>query len=331
MNTLTRLAILTTASFSLFLPACSSTPRTTESTSRPTASATTADPILEPESLAAELARTDSPVRILDVRSDADYAASRVKGAQRIDFRSWSDAVKSKGGELDEAAWSTRIGALGIDSSTRVLIYDSGGMTYAASTWFILQHFSLNNLRIVNGGFPQIKAAAPQLIEDAANSPTPGILAGPSIQPAVFTARVNRDARIAWASKDDVLAALNSSTTIFDARSADEYTGKDARNNKRSGHLPNAVNLAHSKLLDENKRLRPTPELRSMLEAAGFKPGDRIVAHCQGGGRSSLAAIAAIRAGFGPISNYYMSFGEWAEDESCPVVAEETPAKPTQQ
>jgi thiosulfate/3-mercaptopyruvate sulfurtransferase len=331
MNTLARLVILTAASLAmLLLTACSSAPKP-QPLIYPENPARSGDPVLEPEYLADELARTFPPVRILDLRNEGDYAASRVKGAQRVDLRSWSDAVKSKGGELDEAAWSTRIGALGIDSSTRVFIYDSGSMTPAASAWFILQHFSVGNLRIINGGFPQIKAAAPQLIEDAANSPTPGILAGPVIEPAAFNARVNRKARIAWASKDDVLAALNTSTAIFDARSADEYTGKDARDNKRSGHLPNAVNLAHTKLLDENKRLRPTPELRSMLEAAGFKLGDRIVAHCQGGGRSSLAAIAAIRAGFGPVSNYYMSFGEWAEDESCPIVAEETPAKPAQQ
>jgi thiosulfate/3-mercaptopyruvate sulfurtransferase len=44
------------------------------------------------------------------------------------------------------------------------------------------------------------------------------------------------------------------------------------------------------------------------------------VTHCEGGGRAALGAAAAVRAGFADVRVYYLSFGDWVRDESCPVV-----------
>ena len=49
-------------------------------------------------------------------------------------------------------------------------------------------------------------------------------------------------------------------------------------------------------------------------------PGRPIVTHCEGGGRAALGAAAAVRAGFDDVRVYYLSFGDWIRDESCPVV-----------
>ena len=40
----------------------------------------------------------------------------------------------------------------------------------------------------------------------------------------------------------------------------------------------------------------------------------------EGGGRAALGAAAAVRAGFDDVRVYYLSFGDWVGDESCPVV-----------
>lgn len=57
-----------------------------------------------------------------------------------------------------------------------------------------------------------------------------------------------------------------------------------------------------------------------MLERAGFQPGERIIMHCDGGGRAALAALAAVQAGFTHVDVYYLSFADRAKDESCPIV-----------
>lgn len=110
---------------------------------------------------------------------------------------------------------------------------------------------------------------------------------------------------------------------IFDARTQDEYVGKDLRKNSRGGHLPTAINLPHTQLLNEQGKLKSPEELAKLFEQAGFERGQPVITHCDGGGRASLAALAAARAGYGPVMNYYLSFGDWAADASCPV---ETPA-----
>lgn len=58
-----------------------------------------------------------------------------------------------------------------------------------------------------------------------------------------------------------------------------------------------------------------------------MKPGDRVVAYCQGGGRSAALTAALASAGFANVANYVGSFGEWSKDSSCPVEAER-PAPP---
>jgi thiosulfate/3-mercaptopyruvate sulfurtransferase len=82
--------------------------------------------------------------------------------------------------------------------------------------------------------------------------------------------------------------------------------------------LPGARHLSHADLMDKGV-VHPAPILRGMMEGVGFGPGDHIVTHCEGGGRAALAAAAALRAGFDDVRVYYLSFGDWARDENCPI------------
>lgn len=106
------------------------------------------------------------------------------------------------------------------------------------------------------------------------------------------------------------------SVQIFDARTAAEFSGEDLKGNKRGGHLRGAAHLDHRDLLD-GRHLRPAAELVQMMADAGVRRGVPVVTHCQGGGRAALAALAALTAGQEDIRVYYLSFGDWAADESC--------------
>jgi thiosulfate/3-mercaptopyruvate sulfurtransferase len=126
---------------------------------------------------------------------------------------------------------------------------------------------------------------------------------------------------VAVAERQRVRAAVErGNAQVFDARTRAEYTGQDLRKNTRGGHIPGAINIPHKELLDEHGRLRSPGALAALFEQAGFKRGQPVITHCDGGGRASLAALAAERAGYGPVLNYYLSFGDWAADASCPVV-----------
>ena len=181
--------------------------------------------------------------------------------------------------------------------------YYGGGMTNAARVWFILQYYGLKAV-ILNGGWPALAAATG--LPPAAAPSALGFRAAPG------------SGSVGLIDRETLRDQLDGRAQVFDTRARAEFTGEDARNHARSGHLPGARHLSHADLI-ENGIVRPAPALRAMLERVGFGPGDHIVTHCEGGGRAALGAAAAVRAGFDDVRVYYLSFGDWVRDESCPV------------
>ncbi len=264
--------------------------------------------------------RASGRMRILDVRSATDYGERHVENAVRVDPIEWMRAsLSAESGIEDVDAWERRIGAVGIGEGDSVFIYDDGNMKDAARIWFILQHFGVRNAAVVNGGWPAIHP----LIDGGGirSSTTPTVA-----RPRSFKARVSTDAVVALLDREGTREALvRSSVQILDVRTAGEYRGEITHRNPRGGHLPGARNLPHAELLTPDGRLRSPEELAALFEAAGISKGEPIVAHCESGGRSSLAALAAVRAGYGPVKNYYHSFSDWSSDATCPVVTGSKP------
>jgi thiosulfate/3-mercaptopyruvate sulfurtransferase len=271
--------------------------------------------VIEAPEIPHAISTATTPLVILDVRPEGPYAAGHLPGAVRLDHRTWeSDSLSEESGLDNESLWMQRIGELGIDGQGTVLIYDGGGMTDAARVWFILQGFGAADVRVINGGFPRI--------EDAVRGGAVTLSTSTSVPgPTTFVPGSAAKDRIAWISRQDLKALVDAHRIqILDARTAKEFEGTDLRGNSRGGHLPGAANLPHSALLDTQGRLKSPEEISRILGSAGFVKGEPIVTHCQGGGRAALAALAAARAGYGPVTNYYLSFGDWSADQTCPIV-----------
>jgi thiosulfate/3-mercaptopyruvate sulfurtransferase len=245
------------------------------------------------------------PLRYLDVRDQAAFDAGHVPGAVRVPLDDWDKVAKAPdAGFAKTSYWDSALSALGIDPTITAVAYDTGAMTNAARVWFILQYYGLKAV-ILNGGWPAVGSAAG--LPAAAAASSKGVQAQPG---AGLVGLVDRET---------LRGQLDGRADVFDTRTRAEFTGEDSRNRARSGHLPGARHLSHADLL-ENGAVRPAPVLRAMLEKAGFGPGNHIVTHCEGGGRAALGAAAAVRAGFDDVRVYYLSFGDWVRDESCPVV-----------
>ena len=245
------------------------------------------------------------PIRYLDARDQTMFDARHAPGAVRVPVDEWDAGAKAADvGFNNTTYWDQALGSLGIDPSALAVTYDGGQMTNAARVWFVLQYFGIKAV-IVNGGWPALSQAAVL--------PTG---AGPS--KGVFRA-VPGSGAVGLVDRETLKRQLHGASHVFDTRTRAEFTGEDARNRARSGHLPGARHLSHVDLLD-NGVVRPALALRSMLERAGFGPGDHIVTHCEGGGRAALGAAAAVRAGFDDVRVYYLSFAHWVRDESCPIV-----------
>lgn len=107
---------------------------------------------------------------------------------------------------------------------------------------------------------------------------------------------------------------------VFDARTAEEFRGDDLKGNACGGLLPGAAHLLHADLLD-GTHLKTAEDIVCLMSASGLDGPGRIVSHCHGGARAALAALAAVVAGRSDVQVNYLSFADWAADESCPISA----------
>jgi thiosulfate/3-mercaptopyruvate sulfurtransferase len=245
------------------------------------------------------------PVMYLDARDQAAFEAGHAPGAVRVPVEDWDKAAKAAEiGFAGTAYWEDAYGSLGIDNSATAVAYDDGRMTNAARVWFILQYFGLK-AAILNGGWPALSSAT---------------ALPPAAEPSGRAYRTVPGAgSVGLVDRETLKRQLDGRAHVFDTRTRAEFAGEDMRNRPRGGHLPGARHLSHDDLLDKGF-VRPASALRAMMERAGFGPGDHIVTHCEGGGRAALAAAAAVRAGYDDVRVYYLSFADWARDESCPIV-----------
>jgi thiosulfate/3-mercaptopyruvate sulfurtransferase len=273
-------------------------------------------PVVEADDLAHRLSQKAADrLVLLDVRDAASYERGHVAGAVHVEPEEWrQESLASETGLDHETFWRNRIGSLGVSGRDPVVIYDDGRMTEAARLWFIFQHFGMPDAAVLNGGYPALEPLiAAGRVTVSRDATLPGL--------AEFRPPAGATTRIGLVGRQEVREAVErGQAQIFDARTREEYAGLDLRRNLRGGHLPDAINVPHRELLDERGRLKPPETLAVLLEAAGFQRGQPVITHCDGGGRASLAALAAERAGYGPVLNYYLSFGDWAADATCPVI-----------
>lgn len=267
---------------------------------------------------AAALVEAGGDLRLLDLRKAEELETSRVADSLPLDTRTWFERIRQPGNGLENpAAWVGLFRDLGIGGRTRVLLVGGASPAGPSAAWFILQRLGFPNASVVNGGFEALRAALPgeRIVSGPVAAPSPATEPFvPASRPAFATSVDKTGVRHALAAKDAVL---------LDVRRPAEFDGSEVmKGNPRGGRIPGSRNLPHAAFLDETGAFLAPDALRGKLEAAGLRPSDRVLVYCQGGGRSSVATVALVAAGYRNVENYLGSFGEWSADASCPVEAE---------
>ena len=110
-------------------------------------------------------------------------------------------------------------------------------------------------------------------------------------------------------------------TQVVDARRPDEYHGTGPSSNAYPGHVPGAVNICHTRLLDPARpgHLLPPPALSNLFHSAGLSPDLRTITYCHAGMRAALMWVALQRAGFKNAAVYDASAQEWCNQKGLPV------------
>jgi len=244
-----------------------------------------------------------SPI-LLDAREKKKFEESRIPRARWVDAAAWAKAF---GDGKDATARGRPLGDLGIPADSTVIVYDDVKSKDAARVWWILRYWGLRDVRLLDGGWLAYTAAKLPIEAEVPRPPEPT-----SVVVVPGTERL--------ATKESVLAALQTSgTQIIDARSEKEYCGVE-KQAKRGGAIPGARNLEWTELIDPStQRFKSSLEIRRLLEDAGVDTKRPALAHCQSGGRSSVMVFALELIGMEGTRNYYASWAEWGNAEDTPI------------
>ena len=239
-----------------------------------------------------------------------DPADGFIPGAVKFDLDGeGSDHTSSLPHTLPEqAVLSALFGKLGITTDKPVLIYDNSGMFCAPRVWWMLTAMGHSNAAVLNGGLPAWKAAGHDVVSQPA-------------EPASkeFTGTAGDD----WfCNTDKVLTAIEEpSVTIWDARSRPRFEGSapEPRAGLRSGHMPGAVNVPFTELLDNGTTLKSPAALKNYFTEHGIDLTKPIICSCGSGVTACVIGLAALEAGAEQVTVYDGSWSEWGGNPSLPV------------
>ena len=240
--------------------------------------------------------------------SRRDYAKGHIPGARFL----WSSSLSTTTEDLTlelppEVQADSVLRNLGVAEGARIVLYFSNGsVTQATRVFLTLEYLGLSGkVSLLDGGLDAWKAEGRTLTAEMRKHPLGSYV--PRLHPEVVV------------DADWVAGHLHDSgVLIVDARGSQFYQGHGG-GMPRAGHIPGAVNIQFSSLVDSTNRLKERGELEKIFEGAGVKPGVTVVSYCHIGQQASLVYFVARYLGY-DARLYDGSFEDWSSREDLPVV-----------
>jgi len=204
----------------------------------------------------------------------------------------------------DASRLAEGLGALGVDASRPVVVYDVPGSFAAGRAWWVLRWAGLD-VYVLDGGLPAWLAAGGEL---ETGEPDP---ASPTTLHLVTGSLPTVDADGA-AGFDGVL---------IDVRAPARYRGDVEPIDRIGGHIPGAVNRPVTGFWDADGRLPDAATLDALLDL----PANAEVAVYCGSGVSAAQVVLALASLGIEASLYPPSWSGWSSDPSRPVATGEQP------
>jgi len=198
------------------------------------------------------------------------------------------------------------MGKLGVGDNSRVVLYDAFNSVWAARVWWMLRWVGFDRAALLDGGLKVWTAEGRQLSTEPADHYTRQLT--PMPRPSLI------------ADRDEVFAAIdNDAVRLIDAMPEPHYRGKMAMYG-RPGHIPGAINIPATDLINESGRYRSHAELSEIFTG---DPKARSITYCGAGVAASSNAFIMTHLGFKDVAVYMGSLQEWAADHANPLVVDE--------
>lgn len=256
-----------------------------------------------------------------------EYEGERIQGALYFDINEVADP---DAGDLPHmfppaSVVKAAIQHFGLAPEKEVVVYDAAGLFSAPRVWWMLRVMGMHHVRILNGGLPAWKAAG--LPVDTTPTTAPALLGGE--QAGADGARAPGEAITSshLVRLDDIKGMLDAMTSeatsvpcIVDARPAGRFRGEAPEPRPiPSGHMPGALNLPASELVDQATGCLLSPEaLLAKFSAAGVDVASEhgFVTSCGSGVTAAIVLLALHEVGV-PWDRLALYDGSWSEYASA--------------
>ena len=205
------------------------------------------------------------------------------------------------------ALFAAKMGKIGLKNTDHIILYDRSPFFSSARAWWMFRYYGHQQVSILDGGY------ASWLSENGATES-----GAPSITPADFTAKPQSD--FTAVSMDEIASWIQAGNCpqIIDARAADRFMGqaKEPREGLRSGHIPGALNVPISSLLDpETNKVKPKDSLKQIFDQAGIDYDSPAITSCGSGVTACGLIFGLAITGKTDISLYDGSWSEWGASD----------------
>jgi thiosulfate/3-mercaptopyruvate sulfurtransferase len=257
--------------------------------------------VVDAQWLASHLA--DPDLVVLHVGPKDDYAQAHIPGARLVALK--DIALDGDGLTLQVPPapdLRQRLGALGIQDSSRVVVYFAKQwISPATRVVFTLHAAGLGeHVALLDGGIDEWRR---QQKATTAQVPAAIKLGGPEVrmQPLVVDA-------------DFVSSRARSpGYALVDARAPVYYDGVEpsgAMGKRRKGHIPGAVNIPFTQIAGLDNKLKTPAQLEALFRDSGIKAGTRLIVYCHIGQQATAILFAARSLGIDAVL-YDGSFEDW--------------------
>ncbi len=247
----------------------------------------------------------DNPhVRVLDFRASGEYEKEHIGGAINISRKDITNDSFPYGGIMASADQIEMLfSKLGIQNDDTIVIYDDQGLCEAARLWWILQNYNFTNIKLLHGGLTAWKE-----VNGITNNKMP------LISPSEFRLPNQRSMKY-YASKTDVVLAIENTTLILDTRSMDEFSGNMKKKGAfDAGKIPTSKNIDWAEAVNFNgdKKFKTAQELETLYSQIAPNKNDAIIVYCHSGVRSAHTTFVLTQLlDYKNVRNYDGSWIEW--------------------
>ena len=257
----------------------------------------------------------DDGIRIVEVdENPALYAEAHIPGAIGFDWKvDLQDQIKRD--FLGPEDFGALMGSRGITNDDTIVLYGDRNNWFAAYTYWYFRYYGHSKVKLMNGPREKWIAEDRETSTDLPAYPTASFTAAPG------------DESIR-AKRDEVVAALDSSTKLVDVRSPQEFSGEliamagyEQEGAQRGGHIPGAASIPWAQAVEEDGTFKPADALRELYSSKGvIGGGEPVIAYCRIGERSAHSWFVLHELlGESDVKNYDGSWTEWGNLVGMPI------------